>query len=105
MSGSRRPSRDLPRGVDGQPLAGSEKLFRAFSAHLRGFRDAMARSGMVVTPDGWARFSVEHAGHLLRQILKLPEIETTEELLLRLALHDTEGTDHLRERLDDVWEW
>lgn len=69
------------------------------------YRDAMARGGMVVTPEKWARFFVEHAGYILRRILRLSKIEYTEELLLRLALQDTVATDPLRERLEDVWNW
>jgi len=67
------------------------------------YRDAMARGGQVVTPEKWARFFVEHAGYLLRQILRLSKIEFTEELLLRMALRETVSTEPLRERLEDVW--
>lgn len=67
------------------------------------YRDAMASGGKVVTREKWARFFVEHAGYLLRQILRLSNIEFTEELLLRLALQETVAQDPLRERLEDVW--
>jgi len=67
------------------------------------YRDAMARGGHVVTPEKWARFFVEHAGYLLRQILKVSKIEFTEELLLKMALQETISPNPLRERLEDVW--
>ncbi|NLI77068.1 MAG: IS4 family transposase [Candidatus Riflebacteria bacterium] len=67
------------------------------------YRDAMARGGKVVTPEKWARFFVEHAGYILRQVLRLSKVEFTEELLLRLALQETIAQDPLRERLEDVW--
>jgi len=77
-------------------LVTSRRIFVAY-------RDAMARGGQVVTQEKWARFFVEHAGYLLRQILRLSKIEFTEELLLRLALQETISKDPLRERLEDVW--
>lgn len=77
-------------------LVTSRRIFVAY-------RDAMARGGQVVTQEKWARFFVEHAGYLLRQILRLSKIEFTEELLLRLALQETVSRDPLRERLEDVW--
>ena len=67
------------------------------------YRDTMAKGGHVVTPEKWARFFVEHAGYLLRQVLRMSEVEFTEELLLRLALKETIARDPLRERLEDVW--
>ena len=57
----------------------------------------------MVTPEKWARFFVEHAGYLLRQVLRLSKVEFTEELLLRLALKETVSQDPFRERLEDVW--
>lgn len=68
-----------------------------------GYRDAMARGGHLITQERWARFVVEHAGYLLRQILRKSGIDFTEELLLEIALRDTVAPDPLRERLDDVW--
>ena len=63
----------------------------------------MARGGKQVTSELWARFLVEHAGIILRRILRASGIEYTEDLLLRLALQNTITPDPFRERLDDVW--
>lgn len=68
-----------------------------------GYRDAMARGKKVVTSDLWSRFLVEHAGIILRRILRASGIEYTEDLLLRLALQNTIAPDPFRERLEDVW--
>lgn len=68
-----------------------------------GYRDAMARGGHKITQELWSLFVVEHAGYIMRQILRKSGIAFTEDLLLDMALRETIAPDPLRERLDDVW--
>jgi len=69
-----------------------------------GYRDAMARGGHKITQELWARFVVEHAGYIMRQILRESGVAFTEDLLLDMALRETIAPDPLRERLEDVWD-
>lgn len=69
-----------------------------------GYRDAMARGGHKITQELWARFMVEHAGYIMRQILRESSVAFTEDLLLDMALRETIAPDPLRERLEDVWD-
>lgn len=69
-----------------------------------GYSDAMAQAGEVVTTERWARFFVEHAGVLLRRILKASGIDYSEELLISMALRETISPVPLQERLEGVWD-
>lgn len=69
-----------------------------------GYRDAMKRGGIKVTQERWAKFLVENAGDLLREVLRRAEIPFTEQQLWELKLREVEDPTSDRERLEDVWD-
>jgi len=69
-----------------------------------GYRDAMAKQGLVVSRKAWATFLAENARDVLRLILRTAKIEFSEEDLWRLALKETFDRRPGRSKLDDVWD-